>query len=526
MFAREYNDSDLSFKEGDDERAPNYVVTPSAAKVNRLFVVGVATEVDEVGDDYYRVRVSDPTGTFMVYAGQYQPDALSFFRELQPPEYVSVVGKSRTYQPEDSDDVYTSIRPEEVNTADEDTRDRWNLEAARQTIQRAEAMQMYLKGDGSRVRGHRPRLHDAAATVEHYDLTLEYLEDLRKDAYQVVAELAGVDADLSELQEVEVDAEAEAAGAEPTDEDEAADAVEAAAAGADADTSGGTSEAASAEPAAEPADETADETSSEADAAAETLDAEPAEPEPEAEAGEPDAGVDSEDDDAEAGEAASEAAQSPAEPEATEAAGGSDASDLEEEFADVDSEDAEWEWDEGERERVEEEYGGEFDTAAELESEDDESTAGDAAESTSEADARELGEAEQSEEPLDDVDDEPPASAEAEAEVEPGRPADSAEEPDAEDTDLEPEAAADMAEESADSAETTEADAAAEDADAEAVVMEVLEEHDDGDGVSRGDIRSYAGERGVSEEAAEEAIEQLLLEGMCYPSDGDRIKPL
>src|SRR6266705_1127868 len=47
--------------------APSYVVTPLGAKVNRVFVVGVITDVENVGSDIqpmWRARVSDPTGTF------------------------------------------------------------------------------------------------------------------------------------------------------------------------------------------------------------------------------------------------------------------------------------------------------------------------------------------------------------------------------------------------------------------------------------------------------------------------------
>lgn len=188
VFATEYNDADMSFKEGDDERAPNYVVTPTAAKINRLFVVGVVTEVENIGeaDDLYRARVSDPTGTFMVYAGQYQPDAMSFLAEEDPPCYIAVVGKARTYQPEDSEEVYTSIRPEEINEVDADTRDRWTVETARQTLDRIEDVFSYLQdGEGD------AKLHDLGDTVQHYGVDHEYLEGLRSEVLTVLRELSG-----------------------------------------------------------------------------------------------------------------------------------------------------------------------------------------------------------------------------------------------------------------------------------------------------------------------------------------------
>ena len=58
VFAAEFDDTTLSYAESDEERAPNYVVTPTGARVNRLFVVGVLTEVEQVNDDVVRDRKS------------------------------------------------------------------------------------------------------------------------------------------------------------------------------------------------------------------------------------------------------------------------------------------------------------------------------------------------------------------------------------------------------------------------------------------------------------------------------------
>src|SRR6056297_2415883 len=99
VFAREFNDASYTFKESDDERAPNYALLPTGERANRVFFVGTLTEKEDVGDDseYWRGRIVDPSGTFFVYAGQYQPEAASMLRELEAPEYVAVAGKPRTY---------------------------------------------------------------------------------------------------------------------------------------------------------------------------------------------------------------------------------------------------------------------------------------------------------------------------------------------------------------------------------------------------------------------------------------------
>ncbi len=141
IFAFEFNRSNLYYSEG-DERAPNYIITPTGVRCNRLFVIGVVTEVENIGaeNNLWRARIADPTGVFTVYAGQYQPEAAIFLSELNVPAYVSVVGKARKYEPE-SGSVYTSIRPEELNYADEKLRDRWVLDTAERTLERIRIME-------------------------------------------------------------------------------------------------------------------------------------------------------------------------------------------------------------------------------------------------------------------------------------------------------------------------------------------------------------------------------------------------
>ncbi|MDS0282607.1 RPA family protein [Haloarcula onubensis] len=138
VFAREFNDASYTFKESDDERAPVYSLLPTGERANRVFLVGTLTETEDVGEDseYWQGRVVDPNGdTFFMYAGQYQPDAASMLRELEPPAYVAVVGKPRTYETDDGD-VNVSIRPESISEVDEATRDRWVVEAAERTLER------------------------------------------------------------------------------------------------------------------------------------------------------------------------------------------------------------------------------------------------------------------------------------------------------------------------------------------------------------------------------------------------------
>lgn len=136
-FATEFNDSTYMFRESDEEMAPNYALLPTGHRANRVFFVGTLTEKEDIGEDseYWRGRVVDPTGTFFVYAGQYQPGPATILREIQPPTYVAVVGKPRTYETDDAT-VNVSVRPESISQVDANTRDRWVVETAERTLER------------------------------------------------------------------------------------------------------------------------------------------------------------------------------------------------------------------------------------------------------------------------------------------------------------------------------------------------------------------------------------------------------
>lgn len=126
IFANEYNSS-IHLETGVGDRAPSYVITPLGAKVNRLFVVGVITDVENIGTDtepMWRARLSDPTGVFFISAGQYQPEAAQILSKIKPPKFVAVIGKSRTYSPEEGV-MYVSIRPEIIKEVNSELRDYW-----------------------------------------------------------------------------------------------------------------------------------------------------------------------------------------------------------------------------------------------------------------------------------------------------------------------------------------------------------------------------------------------------------------
>ena len=225
LFATEFEDADLSYSESDEERAPNYVVTPTGARVNRLFVVGVLTEVEQVSDDVLRGRVVDPTGAFVLYAGQYQPDEMAFLEAADTPTFVAVTGKARTFQPEDSDRVFTSIRPETINEVDADTRDRWTVQAVEHTLDRIAAVAGALareeRGDDLRAALQEHGVDEGLAAgipvaIDHYGTTPTYLAALQDTALDAARVVAGTTDEVESL-DVNPDAQGDARLAALTD---------------------------------------------------------------------------------------------------------------------------------------------------------------------------------------------------------------------------------------------------------------------------------------------------------------------
>lgn len=198
VFAREFNDSNLQPGESVD-RSPNFIVTPTGIVCNRVLVVGVLTEVENIGAEgqaMYRARVADPTGVFTVYAGEYQPSAALFLSSAKTPAYVAVVGKARVFNPERGA-YYMSVRPEEINLVDEYVRDRWVYVTALFTLQAVRNMGRALE---SGLRGMELERHMGAMTadapgialaIDHYRVSADHMDSYRRMAMDALATIAG-----------------------------------------------------------------------------------------------------------------------------------------------------------------------------------------------------------------------------------------------------------------------------------------------------------------------------------------------
>ena len=521
LFAAEFDDAELSYSESDEERAPNYVVTPTGARVNRLFAVGGLTEVEDVNPEMVRGRLVDQTGAFVTYAGQYQPDALAVLERAEPPAFFSVSGKARTYEPDDGDRIYSSVRPETVREVDADTRDRWVVTAAERTLDRigvmAAAVESGLTGDPLRAAladaDVDERLADGVAlAVDHYGTTPEYLSELRRVAIEAVGVVAGERDEVSALElapgEGGGDAAALAtvaisgksppetggtAGDEPETTEPAAVDGSAAEGGSTPDVEAGTEPddtGAGLEAELESPSEPGTDTGTEAGTEPGTDTSAPSDPGSDGRA-EPDAEADP----GATPEPTGDASEAEPTPEVEPDTGaGSDPEPLAggaepDEAAVTEPDDfdpGEFELDEEERREVEEEYGTEFSTADEVEPADIEPEAGDA--DAAEAETAATGTDEGTAEPA----------------AEPGGSGG-----DTDSADVDPDSGGGDAEE----------------VDLDEAVVELMGELDDGDGAPRDELVATATEEfGATAEAVEEAVRNALMGGQCYEPDDDTLK--
>ena len=182
VFAGEYNDSTVEIK-GNEKMSPSYVVTPLGAKINRLFIIGVLTDTENISEqgELLRAHVSDPTGVFTLYSGQYQQDATDALSDIEVPAFVAIIGKSRTYTPEEGT-LYVSIRPEKIMEVNAQTRDRWILETCKNTKDRVEAIMEAMKMTETNIKELK-KLGYSRELSEGITTALENYENIDLDKY-------------------------------------------------------------------------------------------------------------------------------------------------------------------------------------------------------------------------------------------------------------------------------------------------------------------------------------------------------
>ena len=170
VFAGELRECRYQFKDGEDEKSPTFVLLPTGERCNRIFLVGTLTEKTKQGEQnmFYRGRVVDPTGTFFVMAGSYQPEAMQQLAKIETPAFVAVIGKPNLYQKPDGA-MMVSVRVESITVVDKNTRDIWVLDTAERTLDRINALRTTDSPDIAKAKEQYPGVDPAVFHRMAYD---------------------------------------------------------------------------------------------------------------------------------------------------------------------------------------------------------------------------------------------------------------------------------------------------------------------------------------------------------------------
>jgi RPA family protein len=136
VLATEVKGVNNTFKNGDEEKSPRLAELPSGEAVGRILLAGAFTELRDVGTDqeYLQARLVTADGeAIQVYAGKFGPTGA--MHSVEPPAYVGVVGKIRTYETDDGS-TNAVVDAEEFVEIDESIRNDISAEAAEATLDR------------------------------------------------------------------------------------------------------------------------------------------------------------------------------------------------------------------------------------------------------------------------------------------------------------------------------------------------------------------------------------------------------
>ncbi len=215
VFSAEYNAS-KHYIRADEPKKPSYVITPLGAKISRLFIVGVLTEVRNISDEVIKARVADQTGAFYLLAGKFRPEARQILESTKTPEFVAVVGKANVFRPSE-DVMYVSVIPERVRVVSEILRDYWVFDTARKLKIRIEAMQEALKMEEPTVKkivdlGFSRKIAEGIVeAIKRYEkINVEKYVDMLRDALKhLLPEYQALGYELPHIEEEEEEEERE-----------------------------------------------------------------------------------------------------------------------------------------------------------------------------------------------------------------------------------------------------------------------------------------------------------------------------
>jgi RPA family protein len=118
------------------------LITPSGAKVSKLYFCGVLTEMTNPGGKNPSIRVADPTGGVTFFIKPQNKEVLKILEQITPPAFVSILAffeKNIKKSPEETEHAPYQCVIERLIEVSRKERDNWIIETADHTMARIEA---------------------------------------------------------------------------------------------------------------------------------------------------------------------------------------------------------------------------------------------------------------------------------------------------------------------------------------------------------------------------------------------------
>ena len=185
------------------------LITPSGAKVSKLYFCGVLTEMTNPGGKNPSIRVADPTGGVTFFIKPQNKDVLKILEQVTPPAFVSILAfiekNIKKFPDEEKEHAPYHCVIERLIEVTRKERDNWIIETADHTMARIETFYQLLVDsstlsppkEGQKGQDFIPWM-DTTRSKNHYHTSVKQLRVLAQMAASALEQVKPEPEDINE----------------------------------------------------------------------------------------------------------------------------------------------------------------------------------------------------------------------------------------------------------------------------------------------------------------------------------------
>ncbi|MCX8173118.1 MAG: hypothetical protein N3F63_00695 [Thermoplasmata archaeon] len=185
----------------DQSKIPNYVITPTGLRVNRVLLVGKLISMPkQIGEkDMWKFEVRDSLGKVFVLTPNFRSEIVNYVKSIGPndvPRVIFLTGKIRTYRPDETR-FYISIRPEVLCNSTQELHHYWLVQAAKLLLRRLECLEELAKMEPESIENlmaigfTRSEAEAAFRAKKYYGIDIERIARYREKAVEALRIVMG-----------------------------------------------------------------------------------------------------------------------------------------------------------------------------------------------------------------------------------------------------------------------------------------------------------------------------------------------